>query len=73
VDGVLVDHDAHVDREKDGPFPVAEYSGVSHAPHAGQCWSVGELEMMIRGAGFIDIREIPTAADRSAIVAKKSA
>jgi SAM-dependent methyltransferase len=69
--GWLVDHDTHIHRDKTGPLPIAEYSVLlMHSTH-GKCWSTGELGEMLADAGFAvhDLR--PTAADRTALVARK--
>jgi hypothetical protein len=41
-----------------------------HSTH-GKCWSVGELEEMLRDVGFADVEVRPTAADRTAVIAAK--
>lgn len=69
--GWLVDHDVHIDENKSGPLPAAEYSVLLMHSTPGKCWSIAELREMLRAAGFhlADIR--PTAADRSALIARK--
>ena len=37
----------------------------------GKCWSIGELGAMLAETGFTDCACRPTAADRTAIVARK--
>jgi len=37
----------------------------------GKCYSVAELNGYLREAGFQDAKFIPTAADRSVIIARK--
>jgi SAM-dependent methyltransferase len=69
--GWLVDHDAHVDADKSGPLPVAEYSVLLMHSTYGKCWSVGELAAMLEEAGFTMVDHRPTAADRSALIARK--
>jgi predicted O-methyltransferase YrrM len=69
--GWLVDHDAHIDRAKTGPLPVAEYSVLLMHSTPGKCWSVGELGGLLEDAGFSVVDCRPTAADRSAIVARR--
>jgi predicted O-methyltransferase YrrM len=69
--GWLVDHDAHVDADKSGPLPVAEYSVLlMHSTH-GKCWSVAELDAMLTDAGFAQVEQRPGIADRSVVVARK--
>jgi hypothetical protein len=69
--GCIVDHDTHIDEGKSGPLPVAEYSVLLMHSTPGKCWSVGELAAMVTDAGFADVEERATAADRTAIVAHK--
>ncbi len=69
--GYLVDHDVHVNRDKTGSLPAAEYSvWVMHST-SGKCWSVAELEMMLTDTGFEWVGEHPIGGNRSAIVARK--
>ncbi len=69
--GLLVVHDAHLDAEKAGPLPVAEYSALLVHSTQGRCYSVAELQEMMRRAGLIAMRVIPTVADRSLVVGTK--
>lgn len=69
--GWLVDHDAHVNRDKTGPLPVARYSVLLMHTTAGKCWSVAELEAMLDQVGFGDVEERPAGPDRSVVVARK--
>lgn len=69
--GWLVDHDTHINETKSGPLPVAEYSVLLMHSTPGKCWSLAELAGMHVGFAHIDWR--PTAADRSAILARKPA
>jgi len=69
--GVLLDHDAHVDADRSGPLPVAEYSALLVHSTAGKCWSVGELSAMASRVGFVDLEHRPTVADRSVLVARR--
>ncbi|WP_226350334.1 acetylserotonin O-methyltransferase [Pseudonocardia sp. ICBG601] len=69
--GWLVDHDTHIDADKSGPLPVAEYSVLLMHSTPGKCWSVGELSEMTAAAGFVDARVLPTVADRSAFLVRK--
>jgi hypothetical protein len=69
--GWLVDHDTHVNAEKSGPLPVAEYSVLlMHSTH-GKCWSTGELGAMLEETGFTVHDHRPTIADRAALIARK--
>ena len=69
--GWLVDHDTHINETKTGPLPVAEYSVLLMHSTPGKCWSVSEIAGMLHDVGFADIGSRPTAADRTAILARK--
>lgn len=69
--GWLVDHDAHVDADKRGPLPVAEYSVLLMHSTPGKCWSAGEIGDLARQAGFAGVIQRPTAGDRSVLLARK--
>ena len=69
--GRLVDHDAHVDADKRGPLPVAEYSVLLMHSTPGKCWSVGELTTMAERVGFVDVEHRPAAGDRGVLLARK--
>ena len=69
--GWLVDHDAHINRDKTGPLPVARYSVLLMHTTTGKCWSVPELEALLEHVGFGEIDERPAGPDRSVVVARK--
>jgi len=69
--GWLIDHDTHINAEKTGPLPVAEYSVLLMHSTPGKCWSVGELEAFLEQTGFTDVTYRPAAADRTAVLARK--
>ena len=69
--GWLVDHDVHVNEDKTGPLPAAEYSVLLMHSTPGKCWSAGELGEMLRDCGFEVSGVQPTAGDRSALIARK--
>jgi predicted nicotinamide N-methyase len=69
--GMIAIYDAHINAEKTGPLPVAEYSVLLMFSTEGKCYSVKEMEDMLLQAGFEDIRYIPTVAYRSLITAIK--
>ena len=69
--GWLLDHDAHLDADKRGPLPVAEYSVLLMHSTPGKCWSVGELTELAHRAGFVDVEHRPTAGDRGVLLARK--
>jgi len=70
-EGLVIIHDAHINANKDGPLPVAEYSVLIMFSTEGKCYSISEMEKVLEEAGFCDIEFIPTAAHRSAITGKK--
>jgi SAM-dependent methyltransferase len=69
--GWLVDHDVHVNEDKTGPLPAAEYSVLLMHSTSGKCWSTSELGEMLHGCGFEIHGTAPTAGDRSALIARK--
>ncbi len=68
--GLLVLHDAHINREKTGPLPEASYSAMLMHSTEGKCYSIGEMEMLLTEAGFQDFRFTPTVVDRSILTAR---
>jgi hypothetical protein len=69
--GLVIDHDVHINADKTGPLPAAEYSVLlMHSTH-GKCWSTAELAAFLRDTGFTAVEERATAADRSALIARK--
>lgn len=71
-DGSIIIHDAHINAEKTGPLPVAEYSALLMHFTEGKCYSVRELERFLTEAGFDDVAYAPTAAERSIVTARKA-
>jgi hypothetical protein len=71
--GWLIDHDTHINASKSGPLPVAEYSVLLMHSTRGKCWSIAELHAMLGDAGFVVHDQRPTAADRTALIARKPA
>jgi hypothetical protein len=69
--GEIVIHDAHIDEDKRGPLPVAEYSVLLMYSTEGKCYSLGEIRDLLEGNGFVDIRFLPTMAYWSLIRAQK--
>jgi 3-hydroxy-5-methyl-1-naphthoate 3-O-methyltransferase len=68
--GMLVIHDAHLNADKTGPLPVAEYSALLMNVSEGRCYSIAEIETYLQEAGFRDVVYEPTAADRSVVTAR---
>lgn len=71
--GLLVAHEAFLNEDKSGPLAVAEYSTILVTITQGRCYGCGEISGMMEEAGFEDVTHFDTAADRSAIVARKPA
>jgi 3-hydroxy-5-methyl-1-naphthoate 3-O-methyltransferase len=69
--GMLIDHDTHVDTDKRGPLPVAEYSVLLMHSTPGKCWSVRELTEIAERVGFVDVQHRPAAGDRGVLLARK--
>lgn len=69
--GWLVDHDTHINATKTGPLPVAEYSVLLMHSTPGKCWSLEELGAFLEDTGFVEVDCRPTAADRTAIIARR--
>lgn len=69
--GLIIVHDAHINADKTGPLPVAEYSAMLMHASEGKCYSTAELERLLHEAGFVDVNFIPTVANRSVLTAAK--
>ena len=69
--GYLIDHDVHIDADKNEPLPAAEYSVFLMHATPGKCWSVGELADRLGDVGFETPSHRPTAGDRSIVIARK--
>ena len=70
--GLLAIHDAHINADKSGPLPVAEYSVILMHSTEGKCYSLTEMNGLLEAAGFGGMEHHPTAADRSVILARKA-
>jgi predicted nicotinamide N-methyase len=70
-DGTIAVFDAHLNKAKDGPLAVAEYSCLLMHSTVGRCYSVGEIQEMLSRAGFAGALLRDVAADRSVITARK--
>jgi len=70
-EGLLVIHDAHINREKNGPLAVAAYSVFLMASTEGKCYSIGELEAKLSEIGFVEFNFRKTAVDHSLLTARK--
>lgn len=69
--GMIAIFDAHLNKSKDGPLAVAEYSCLLMHSTVGRCYSIEEVEGMLSSAGFTDALVRDVAAHRSVITAKK--
>lgn len=69
--GLVAIHDTHLRADKRGPLAVAEYSVLLMLSTQGKCYSLGELQRMLETIGFTEPQYLPTAADRSLILAQK--
>jgi hypothetical protein len=69
--GMVAIHDAHLNREKTGPLPVAEYSALLMCSTEGKCYSAGEMRSMLEETGFIGVRLEATVAWRSVVTATR--
>jgi predicted O-methyltransferase YrrM len=68
--GLVAVHDAFIDRDRRGPLAVAEYSVLLMLLSEGQCYSLGEMEDLLLGAGFRDVEYRETIADRGVMTAR---
>jgi 3-hydroxy-5-methyl-1-naphthoate 3-O-methyltransferase len=69
--GFLLDHDTHINADKQGPLPIAEYSVLLMHSTPGKCWSTAEFADIAQQVGYIEITHQQTICDRSVIVARK--
>jgi hypothetical protein len=69
--GKVVIYDSHINREKTGPLPVANYSVFLMTSTEGKCYSVAEMEDFLAEAGFHDPAWQPAAQNHSAVIAIK--
>ncbi len=70
--GLIIIHDAFLNREKTGPLHVAEYSALLMNITEGRCYGLGEIARYLAEAGFDWVEHQPTAVSRSFIVARKA-
>jgi hypothetical protein len=69
--GLIMIHDAHINKDKDGPLSVAEYSVLLIFSTAGKCYSFSELEDLLVSEGFEDVKYQKTIGNRSIITGQK--
>jgi SAM-dependent methyltransferase len=70
--GLLIVHDAFLDAGKNGPLSIAGYSVLLMHVTQGRCYSVAEMGGWMVSAGFDPPSEVPSAAGRSALVARRA-
>lgn len=71
-EGLIIIHGSHLNSNKDGPLPVAQFSVLLMLVTQGRCYSVNEMETYLQEANFQNIKYISMPADRSLIIAHKS-
>lgn len=69
--GSIIIFDAHLNKEKNGPLPVAEYSCLIMHSTVGRCYSIKEIDDILQKAGFTEIKVTEIAADRTIIIGNK--
>jgi SAM-dependent methyltransferase len=69
--GYVVDHDAHLDRDENGPLDVAEYSVLLCHSTYGRCYSIAEIEALLIRTGFEAVRIVPTTAHRTVVIGRR--
>jgi cyclopropane fatty-acyl-phospholipid synthase-like methyltransferase len=69
--GIIVIHDAHINKSKTGPLSVAEYSVLLMVLSEGKCYSVSEMQDLLEEVGFRVVDYKPTILNRSIIIGKK--
>lgn len=72
IGGRVIVHDCHLNPQKTGPLPVANYSALLMHSTEGRCYSVAEIRGWLQEAGFDFVAHEPTAADRSYILAERA-
>jgi hypothetical protein len=70
--GLIIIHDAFLNKEKTGPLHVAEYSALLMNITEGRCYGQGEIARYLADAGFDWLDHQPTAVARSFIVGRKA-
>ncbi len=69
--GLLIIHDAFLNADKTGPLAIARYSVLLMHVTQGRCYSVSEMASWMLEAGFDRPHGVPSAVNRSALVARK--
>jgi predicted O-methyltransferase YrrM len=69
--GIIIIHDAHINKGKTGPLSVAEYSVLLMVLSEGKCYSITEMQELLEEASFRDVQYKSTTLNRSIITANK--
>ncbi|MCY3775674.1 MAG: methyltransferase [Candidatus Aminicenantes bacterium] len=69
--GSIAIHDTHINAAKTGPLEVAEYSVLLMYSTEGKCYSVSEMNGLLKATGFVEIEYVPIKCHRSLIMARK--
>jgi len=69
--GLIVVHDAFINKDKNGPLHIAEYSALLMNITEGKCYSVVEMSHFLFDAKFEVVDQQPTAVGRGFIVARR--
>jgi SAM-dependent methyltransferase len=70
--GMILIHDAHLNRQKNGPLPVAAHSAFLMAITEGRYYSISEIGDFLAEAGFSGMKFRKNALDYSIISARKT-
>lgn len=69
--GLVVVHDAFLNSDKRGPRTVAAYSVLLMVITEGKCYAFAEMEKLLVGIGFSNVRHVKTAVDHSIMTGRK--
>lgn len=69
--GMIILHDAHINKSKTGPLDIAEYSVLLMLLSEGKIYSIKEMGDMLEEAGFKDVEHKPTILNRSVLTGRK--
>ena len=69
--GLLISYDAHLNSDKTGPLPVAEYSAFLMHSTLGHCYSVDEIKLYMSEVGFQNFSFADVACSRSVVLGYK--
>jgi len=69
--GLVVVHDALLNRDKRGPRTVAANSVLLMVITEGKCYSIAEMESLLVSVGFVNVQHTTTAVDHSIMTGRK--